>query len=172
MGFSSVKDVDLIQVNLKSVSIFSNYWLFFGKNIQCLPWSAILSPNMRDFANQGLWPFPDDIFNFFVGELLENNWGKLAGFLSVDRMLTWFSLIWSQFQFLVTIDYFLGKKHIESMLYASTQPEGELLSNRYGTQTTHYMCTIRRVLNYPISSTLYKSQLSFAVLVRWPIRSL
>ena len=27
------------------------------------------------------------------------------------RMLTWFSLIWSQFQFLVTIDYFLGKKH-------------------------------------------------------------
>ena len=41
---------------------------------------------------------------------------------------TRFSLIWSQFQFLVTIDYFLGKKHIESMLYASTQPEGELLS--------------------------------------------
>ena len=24
---------------------------------------------------------------------------------------------------LVTIDYFLGKKHIESMLYASTQPK-------------------------------------------------
>ena len=28
--FSSVKDVDLIQCNLKSVSIFSHYWLFFG----------------------------------------------------------------------------------------------------------------------------------------------
>ena len=28
--FSSVKDVDLIQFNLQSVSIFSYYWLFFG----------------------------------------------------------------------------------------------------------------------------------------------
>ena len=60
------------------------------------------------------------------------------------------------------------------MLYASTQPEGELLSNRYGTRATQtHTCTIRkRVLNYPISYTLYKSQLSLAVLVRWPIRSL
>ena len=30
VGFSSVKDVDLIQCNLKSVSIFSYHWLFFG----------------------------------------------------------------------------------------------------------------------------------------------
>ena len=37
--------------------------------------------NMRDFASQGLWPFPDDIFNFFVGELVENNWGKTGGVL-------------------------------------------------------------------------------------------
>ena len=31
-------------------------------------------------------------------------------------MLTWFSVIWSLFQFLVIIDYFLGKKHIESTI--------------------------------------------------------
>ena len=36
---------------------------------------------MRDFANQGLWPFPDDVFNFF--ELVETIEEKLAGFLSV-----------------------------------------------------------------------------------------
>ena len=77
---------------------------------------------MQDFASQRLWPFPDDIFNCFVGELLKNNWGKLAGFLSVKDV----DLIQSnlkKFQFLVTIFYFLGKKHIESMLYASTQPK-------------------------------------------------
>ena len=32
MGFSSVKSVDLIQSNLKSVSIFG-YYYFLGKNI-------------------------------------------------------------------------------------------------------------------------------------------
>ena len=63
---------------------------------------------------------------------LRENWRGSCHF----RMLTLFSLIWSQFQFLVTIDYFLGKKHIEPMLYASTQLEGKLLSNRYGTRTT------------------------------------
>ena len=26
----------------------------------------IVSPNTRDFANQGLWPFHDAIFNFCV----------------------------------------------------------------------------------------------------------
>ena len=31
------------------------------------------------------------------------------------------------------------KKHIESMLYAVTQPELELLSNRYGSRTTQHM---------------------------------
>ena len=30
LGFSSVKNVDFIQSNLKSDSIFSYYWLFFG----------------------------------------------------------------------------------------------------------------------------------------------
>ena len=34
-----------------------------------------------------------------------------------------------------------------------------------------YITIRQRVLDDPISSTLYKSQLSLAVLVRWPIRS-
>ena len=34
---------------------------------------------MRDFASQELWPFPYEIFDLFVGELLENNWGKTGG---------------------------------------------------------------------------------------------
>ena len=74
VGFSSVKDVDLIQSVLKSVPIYSYYWLF------------------------------------------------------------------------------LGKIHIESMLYALTQPERELLSNRYVTRTTQHM-------HYPLSHY-------------WPMRSL
>ena len=102
----------------------------FKKHIESIMLCYTLA-YMRDFASQGLWSFPDDIFNFFVGEPVENNWGKTGG--------VWFSLIWSQFQFLVTIDYFLGKKHIDSMLYASTQPEGELLSSRYGRWTTQHI---------------------------------
>ena len=47
-------------------------------------------------------------------------------------MLTLFYLIWSQIQFLVIIDYSLGKKYTA---YAVTQPERELLSNRYGSRT-------------------------------------
>ena len=31
---------------------------------------------MWDFASLGLWPFPDDIFYLFVGELVEDDWGK------------------------------------------------------------------------------------------------
>ena len=54
--------------------------------------------------------------------------GKLAWFLSE---FTDVDLIQSNLKSVsIFIDYFLGKKHIESMLYASTQPEGELLSNR------------------------------------------
>ena len=41
---------------------------------------------MRDFASQGLWPFADDTFNFFVGELVDNNWGKLVGFSLVKNV--------------------------------------------------------------------------------------
>ena len=45
-------------------------------------------------------------------QLGENWWGSRQ-----LRMLTWFSLIWSLCQFfLVIIDYFLGKKHIESIM--------------------------------------------------------
>ena len=61
---------------------------------------------MRDFASLWLLPFPDAIFYLFVGELVENYWGKTGGVL-VD--LTWFSVIRSLFQFLVIIDYFGGK---------------------------------------------------------------
>ena len=78
MGLSSVKNVDFIQCNLKSDSIFSYYWLFFG---------------LKTYT-----------------------------------------------------------------VYAVTQPERELLSNRYGSLT--------------MLPTLYTSQLSLAVLVCWPIRAL
>ena len=44
-------------------------------------------------------------------KLLGENWRGSCQL----RLLTWFSLIWSQFQILVTIDYFLGKKHLESI---------------------------------------------------------
>ena len=37
--------------------------------------------DMRDFASQGLWLFPDDIFHFFVEELVEDNLGKTVGVL-------------------------------------------------------------------------------------------
>ena len=41
---------------------------------------------MPDFVSQGLWPIPDDKFNFFVEELVENDWGKLVGFSSVKNV--------------------------------------------------------------------------------------
>ena len=37
---------------------------------------CIVSPNMRDFLSQELWPFPDAISIFFVQELVEDNCGK------------------------------------------------------------------------------------------------
>ena len=36
---------------------------------------------MWDFASQGLWPFPEAIFNFFVEELVEDNWREIGGVL-------------------------------------------------------------------------------------------
>ena len=82
--------------------------------------SAIVSPNMQDFASQGLWHFPDVIFNFLFLLIVEDNWGKTSGVLLQLKLWTWFSLYWSHFltisiQFIVIIDYFLGKIHIESM---------------------------------------------------------
>ena len=69
---------------------------------------------MRDFASQGLWPFSDDIFNFFVEEQSKTIGETCLGSRQL-RMLILFSLIWSQIQFLVIIDNSLGKKHIEFM---------------------------------------------------------
>ena len=91
---------------------------------------------MRDFARQGLWPFPDAIFYLFVGELVEYNWGKLVGFLSaknIDFMQcnlksdSIFSYYW----------LFFGYKTYR--VYAVTQPEREMLSNRYGSRTAQHM---------------------------------
>ena len=68
------------------------------------------------------------------------NMEDLIYLLATVRTLRDVDLIQSNsFNFLVTIDYFLGKKHIKFMHYASTQPEGELLSNRYGTRTTQHI---------------------------------
>ena len=54
VGFSSVKDVDFIQCNLKSVSICSYHWLFFWvKSIQSLPCSAMVQ--WRNFARGCPW---------------------------------------------------------------------------------------------------------------------
>ena len=41
----------------------------------------IVSPNMRDFASLGLWSFPNAIYYFFVGEVVENIWEKTDGVL-------------------------------------------------------------------------------------------
>ena len=80
-------------------------------SIQSSHWVYMFFYSLAKHVSQGLWPFPDAIFNFFVEELVEDNWGKLLGLM----MLTWFCLIWNQFQFLVIIDCSLGKKHIESI---------------------------------------------------------
>ena len=64
---------------------------------------------MRDFASLGLWPFPDAIFYLFVGELVEDNWGKLVGFSSVKD----FDLIQCNLKSVSIFSYywlFLGKK--------------------------------------------------------------
>ena len=58
---------------------------------------------MRDFASQVLWPFPNAIFNFFVEELVEEKGSRQL------RMLSWFSLIWSQFQFFSYYWLFFGE---------------------------------------------------------------
>ena len=65
---------------------------------------------MRDFTSLGLWPIPDAIFYLFVWELVQNYWRDNWWGSRQLRMLTLFSLIWSLFQFLVIIDYFLGKE--------------------------------------------------------------
>ena len=46
-------------------------------------------------------------FNFFVGEVVENNWGNWWGSRQL-RMLTLCSVILSQIQVLVIIEYSLG----------------------------------------------------------------
>ena len=43
----------------------------------------LVSPNMRGFASQGLWHFPDAIFNFLFLNLSMTIGGTLVGFSSV-----------------------------------------------------------------------------------------
>ena len=38
------------------------------------------------FCKPGVVPFPDDIFNFFIEELVEDIWEKLLGFSSVKNV--------------------------------------------------------------------------------------
>ena len=90
----------------------TSYWFLYKvssralRRLQSTDLRHIVSPNMRDFASQGLWPFPDAIFYLFVGELVEDNWGKFVGFSSVKDV----DLIQSNLKsVLVIIDYFLGK---------------------------------------------------------------
>ena len=55
MGFSPVKDVDLIQCNLKSVAIFSNF-NFLGKNIDSSMFCYSLAKHAR-FYESGIVTF-------------------------------------------------------------------------------------------------------------------
>ena len=85
VGFSSVEDVDFSQCSLKSVSILV-IDIFGVKNIQSLPCSAIQSrQTCKILRARGcdLFPTIQALFNFFVGKLVGNNWGKLLEFSSV-----------------------------------------------------------------------------------------
>ena len=77
----------------------------------------------------------------------------MVGFLSVIRMLTWFSLIWSQFQFSVTIDYFLGKKHIEFIVM--WMQEGR----KWHFGKNQVCCRFRKYMLNDTFWAVYKSQL-------------
>ena len=103
---------------LRMLTWFSVIWSLFQylviidnflvkKHIESTMLCYSLAKHAR-FASQGLWTFPDDIFNFSVGELVEDNWGKLTGFLSVKDV----DLIQSNLKsvsILVTTYYFWGK---------------------------------------------------------------
>ena len=58
----------------QTTSVETSHWV----NILCYS----LAKHAR-FCKPGFVTFPDAIFNFFVEELVEDNWGKVVGFLSV-----------------------------------------------------------------------------------------
>ena len=70
----------------------------------------------------------------------------------------------------------MGKKHVEYMLYALTQPERELLVIDKVLEPLNTFTIRQWVFNYLIVPHVVQntdtSQLSLAVLVSWPIRSL
>ena len=120
VGFSSVKDVDFIQCNLKSVSIFSYYWLFLGSKTYRVYHALLYSRQTCEILRAR----DCDLFpTIYLISLSEKIAGKWRGSCQL-RMLTSCSLIWSLFQFLVTIDYFLGKKHIEYIYAPCIDPTG------------------------------------------------
>ena len=98
----------------------TSYWFLYKVSSQA--WPRLLStdlrytvsPNIRDFASLGLWPFPDAIFYLFVGELVENNWGELVGFSLVKDV----DLIQCNLKSVSVFSYyyFWEWKHIESTM--------------------------------------------------------
>ena len=120
VGFSSVKDVDLIQFNLKSVSIFSYYWFrFWVKTYRVF--HALLSRHTCEILqarNCDLFP------TIYLISLSENysktiEW-KLARFLSVKDVDLIQSNLESVSILVIIIDYVLGTKHIESTMFCYT----------------------------------------------------
>ena len=75
-------------------------------------------------------------------------------------MFTLFSLIWSQIQFLVIIDYSLGKKHVESMQWPNRNENCQVTDTVVEPRNT---CTIRqRVYNYPIAPYIVHKSVEFS----------
>ena len=99
----------------------TSYWFLYKVSSRAWLWLQstdlryIVSPNMRDFSSLGLWPFPYAIFYLFVGELVENYWGKTGGVSSVKDV----DLIQCDLKSVSIFSYywlFLGKKHVESTM--------------------------------------------------------
>ena len=65
-------------------SVIIDYFLG-KKHIESTMLCYSLAKHAR-ICEPGVVTFPDDIFHFFVGELVENNWGKLVGFSSVKNV--------------------------------------------------------------------------------------
>ena len=87
----------------------------------------------------------------------ESWWGS-----SQLRMLTWFNVIWSLFQFLVIIDYFGGKKHIESTMlcYVLVKHErfckpGIVTFSRPLTKLAHCHCVTFSVMGLSMCSSIF-----------------
>ena len=99
MGFSSVKDVDLIQYNLKSVSILSYYWLFFGgkKHIESIMLCYNSLAKHARFCEPGVVTFSRRHFLFLCQRTSRRQSGENCWCSRQSRILTLFSLISQQY---------------------------------------------------------------------------